>query len=203
MENWMQAAGQLAQAGLPSLGTLVGSIAGGPLGGSIGGAVGRGAAAAIGAALGVPATPEAISQAVAADPAAAQVKLAAIEADAKTQADYLADVANARATTVQLAQTGSKIAWGAPVVSVIISMGFFTVMFMLFFIKAEMPQSVFQLLSILFGVLATLFTQVGNYWLGSSEGSRRNADAIREVARSATMPGPAQVATSVANAIRR
>jgi len=59
------------------------------------------------------------------------------------------------------------------------------------------------LLSILFGVLATLFTQVSNYWLGSSEGSRRNADAIREVARSATMPGPAQVATSVANAIKR
>lgn len=188
MENWMQAAGQLAQAGLPSLGALVGSIAGGPLGGSIGGAVGRGAAAAIGAALGVPATPDAITQAVAADPAAAQVKLAAIEADAKTQADYLADIANARATTVQLAQAGSKIAWGAPVVSMIISLGFFIVMFMLFFIKAEMPQSVFQLLSILFGVLATLFTQVGNYWLGSSEGSRRNADAIREVARVAALP---------------
>lgn len=188
MENWMQAAGQLAQAGLPSLGALVGSIAGGPLGGSIGGAVGRGAAAAIGAELGVPATPDAITQAVAADPAAAQVKLAAIEADAKTQADYLADIANARATTVQLAQAGSKIAWGAPVVSMIISLGFFIVMFMLFFIKAEMPQSVFQLLSILFGVLATLFTQVGNYWLGSSEGSRRNADAIREVARVAALP---------------
>jgi hypothetical protein len=203
MENWMQAAGQLAQAGLPSLGTLIGGIAGGPLGGSIGGAVGRGAAAAIGAALGVPATPEAITQAVAADPDAARVKLAAIEADAKTQADYLADVANARSTTVQLAQAGSKIAWGAPVVSVIISMGFFTVMFMLFFIKAEMPQSVFQLLSILFGVLATLFTQVGNYWLGSSESSRRNADTIRDVARSASIPGPAQVAASVASAIKR
>jgi hypothetical protein len=183
MDGWQSIAGQLAQIGLPALGGLFG----GPLGSTIGGIVGKGVAAA----LGVEPTPQAVSTAITANPADAQIKLAQIEAETKSQQAYLADLANARGTTVQLAQAGSKIAWGAPVVSVIISLGFFTVMFMLFFVKAEMPQSVFQLLSILFGVLATMFSQVGNYWLGSSEGSRRNADAVREVARSAVAPAPA------------
>lgn len=178
--EWASLGGQLAQIGLPALGTLFG----GPLGGTIGAVVGK----SIAATLGVPATPEAVSQAVASDPSGAALKLAEIEAETKRQDAYLADLANARGTTVSLAQAGSKIAWGAPVVSLVISLGFFTVMFMLFFVKAEMPQSVFQLLSILFGVLATLFTQVGNYWLGSSEGSRRNADAIRAVAQQAVVP---------------
>lgn len=178
--DWSALAGQLAQIGLPALGTLFG----GPLGGAVGGIVGKGVAAA----LGVAPTPEAVSKAIADDPTGASIKLAEIEAETKRQDAYLADLANARGTTVSLAQAGSKIAWGAPVVSLVISLGFFTVMFMLFFVRSEMPQSVFQLLSILFGVLATLFTQVGNYWLGSSEGSRRNADTIRAVAQQAVGP---------------
>ena len=192
--EWLKLAGQMAQVGLPSLGTLLGTAFGGPLCAGIGGAVGRTAASAIGAALGVPPTPEAISGAIAADPDGARVRLAEIEADAKTQADYLADVANARQQTVQLAQAGSSIAWGAPVVSVIITLGFFGVMFLLLFVKQEMPTNVFALLNILLGVLAALFTQVGNYWLGSSDGSRRNADTIRQVAQSAVTPSPTAVA---------
>ena len=193
--DWSSLAGQMAQIGLPALGTLFG----GPLGGTIGGIVGKGVAAA----LGVEPTPQAVATAIQADPAAAQVKLAQIEAETKSQAAYLADIANARGTTVQLAQAGSNIAWGAPVVSTIICIGFFAVLFMLFFVRVEMPSSVFQLLSVILGVLAGLMTQVGNYWLGSSEGSRRNADTIRDVARSAVSPPPGLVAAAVAQAVKR
>ncbi len=193
--EWQSIAGQLAQIGLPALGGLFG----GPLGSTIGGIVGKGVAAA----LGVEPTPQAVATAIQADPAAAQVKLAQIEAETKSQAAYLADIANARGTTVQLAQAGSNIAWGAPVVSTIICIGFFAVLFMLFFVRVEMPSSVFQLLSVILGVLAGLMTQVGNYWLGSSEGSRRNADTIRDVARSAVSPPPAVVAATLAQAVKR
>ncbi|GLS45174.1 hypothetical protein [Methylobacterium brachythecii] len=195
MDGWQQIAGQLAQIGLPALGGLFG----GPLGGTIGGLVGKGVAAA----LGVEATPQDVSQAIQADPSAASVKLAQIEAETKAREGDLQDLASARNQTIQLAQAGSGIAWGAPVVSIVIGLGFFLVMFMLFFVRAEMPSSVFQLLSILFGVLATLFTQVGNYWLGSSEGSRRNGDAIRGLAQQAVTPSPAQIASQVVNAVRR
>lgn len=193
--QWSSLAGQLAQIGLPALGTLFG----GPLGGTIGGLVGKGVAAA----LGVEPTPQAVATAIQADPSAAAVKLAQIEAETKANEAGLADIANARSTTVQLATVGSSIAWGAPVVSVVVTIGFFGIMFMLFFVRAEMPQSVFQLLSVMMGILATAFGAVVQYWTGSSDSSRRNGDAIREVARSATTPGPAQVAATVAQAVKQ
>lgn len=203
MEGWQNVVGQLVQLGLPTLGGLVGNLIVPGLGGAAGSAAGKVAAGAIAGALGVEAKPEAVSAAIQQDPQGAAQKLAQIEAQSKDLAAYLADVADARSTTVQLAKAGSNIAWGAPVVSVIIGVGFFSVMIMLFFVRAEMPSSVFQLLSILFGVLATLFTQVGNYWLGSSEGSRRNADTIRQVAQSAVTPPPGIVAAQVAQAAKR
>ena len=195
MDGWQGIAGQLAQIGLPALGSLFG----GPLGGTIGGLVGKGVAAA----LGVEATPQAVATAIQADPGAAALKLAQIEAETKGREADLADIANARSTTVQLATVGSSIAWGAPVVSVVVTVGFFGIMFMLFFVRAEMPQSVFQLLSVMMGILATAFGAVVQYWTGSSDSSRRNGDAIREVARSATTPGPAQIAATVAQAVKR
>lgn len=177
MDGWQNIAGQLAQIGLPALGSLFG----GPLGSAIGGIAGK----AVAGALGVPATPEAVSRAIEDDPSAAQVKLAQIEADTKAREGELADIANARNQTIQLAQAGSGIAWGAPVVSLTITIGFFGVLIMLFFVRVEMPSSVFQLLSVILGVLAGLMTQVGNYWLGNSEGSRRNADSVRQLAATA------------------
>jgi hypothetical protein len=195
MDGWQSVAGQLVQIGLPALGGLFG----GPLGSTIGGLVGKGVAAA----LGVEATPQAVTAAIQADPNAAAVKLAQIEAETKEKGAELADIANARGTTVQLAQLGSSIAWGAPVVSFTVTLGFFSILFMLFFVRSEMPQSVFQLLSVMLGILATAFSAVVQYWTGSSESSRRNGDAIREVARSATSPSPGQVATQVAAAVKR
>jgi hypothetical protein len=195
MDGWQSVAGQLAQIGLPALGGLFG----GPLGGAIGGLVGKGVAAA----LGVEPTPQAVSQAIQADPNGAAVKLAQIESETKAKADELADIQSARATTVQLAQAGSSIAWGSSVVSVIVTLGFFGIMAGLFFIRSEMPQSVFQLLSVMLGILATAFASVVQYWTGSSESSRRNGDAIRDVARSAVTPSPGQVAQTVANAVKR
>lgn len=184
MENWMQAAGQLAQAGLPSLGALVGSIAGGPLGGSIGGAVGRGAAAAIGAALGVPATPDAITQAVAADPAAAQAKLAMIEADAKTQADYLADIANARAMQLGLVQSHSWVQNMPAILTLLIIASWIMLTGALYFVQAEIPERVYQLLSQAYGASNLALGTAIAFWLGSSRSSQ-----VKDSQITALLPG--------------
>lgn len=190
--DWASVGGQLAQIGLPALGGLFG----GPLGGAIGGIAGK----AVAAALGVEATPQAVSAAVQADPSGAQVKLAQIEAETKSKEADLADIANARSTTVQLVQAGSNLAWGGPVVDVVVTVGFFGLLALLFFVKNEMPQSVFQLLSVMLGVLATAFSSIVQYWRGSSESSRQNGEAIRQVAASAVTPSPGAVAQTAIKA---
>jgi hypothetical protein len=83
--DWKDLAGTLIKTGAP----LIGTALGGPLGGTIGGFAGK----LVADALGVEATPEAVSAAVAADPAGAADKLA--NADAQWQA--MAEIAKADA----------------------------------------------------------------------------------------------------------
>ncbi len=193
---WSSLAGPLLQAGLPALGGLLG----GPLGSTVGSVVGT----AIAKTLGVPPTPQAVAQKIEADPSGSAVALAQIEAETKAREAELADIASARNQTIQLAHAGSPIAWGAPVVSLIVTVGFFGIMAGLFFVRSEMPQSVFQLLSVMLGILATAFASVVQYWTGSSESSRRNGDTVRALAQQVVTPSPTQVARdAIAVAKRR
>lgn len=128
-------------------------------------------------------TPDDASRAVAAvqaDP----VKLAEVyRLQAETTVKLIAmdneDRASARGQTVALAQAGSAIAWGAPIVSVLVVAGYFTVMWRLFGADSDAPPNVFALLNMLFGALTIGFGQVCNYWLGSSAGSKAKDDALR------------------------
>ena len=71
---------------------------------------------------------------------------------------------DARAQTVELAKAGSKIAWGAPVVSSVVSLGFISVAFWAV-IHGIVDNPV---TSMLLGALATKFSTTVDYWLGSS-----------------------------------
>jgi hypothetical protein len=170
-----QLAAQLASVAAP--------ILGGALGGPAGAIIAPLVVNSIGAALGVPPTPDAISAAIKADPTGSAGKIAAVEAaqgaaiKSATQA-YLDDVANARATEVQYVQSGSSVSWGAPVVSVIIVLGFIGSLLILFFMHSDLPDRVFQLLNITIGILGTTFVQVCNFWLGSSQGSAEKSSQI-------------------------
>lgn len=170
---------------LPLIGQAAPTI-GGLLGGLIpfpGGAIlGQVAGKMLGEALGVAPTPEAVKVAIeAGEPSVVAAKLS--EADAKMNVEVerfrlsLLDVQDARATTVKLDSTGSGIAWGAPVISVVIVVGFFAVMSLLFVIKTDFLPGTITLLNVLFGALIPAFGQVCNYWLGSSAGSA-NKDAL-------------------------
>ena len=109
-----------------------------------------------------------------------RVQLAGIAADrAETAAKaaqeelvaQLADVSNARAATVQLAQAGSPMAWGAAIVSAIVLVTFGGVMALA--LLRSLPQNAEPVLNVLLGTLGAMATSVVSYWVGSSVGSAR------------------------------
>jgi hypothetical protein len=85
----------------------------------------------------------------------------------------LGDIADARKQTLSLAQAGSRIAWGAPVVSAIVLVAFFAVVMALIWVP--MPPGSENILTILLGSLSTMASAVVGYWVGSSAGSADKA----------------------------
>ena len=130
-----------------------------------------------------------IERAVAADPnLALQFKQAVIQAAAEDKRmeleamkAQLADVASARAQTVELAKAGSAIAWGAPVISTIITVGFFVMLWLV--INREIPEGSQQLANIMLGSLGASFTAVVSYWVGSSAGSAQKTAVLAAAGR--------------------
>ena len=127
-----------------------------------------------------------------ADPAAAaalQQRLAEIALDAtkaelaeaaQQRQDELTSIeltdrntAGARSTMQALASASSPIAWGAPLVSVVVTVGFFIVLTMLMRsgLRSTDDKTV-DIINIAVGVLGTGFATVVNFWLGSSSSSR-------------------------------
>ncbi|WP_156480902.1 hypothetical protein [Variovorax sp. PAMC 28711] len=105
--------------------------------------------------------------------------------DQAREAAYIDDTKSARQQTVDLTKSGSGIAFGAPVVSTLIVVGYFFCIYRLFIVQADLPANAFQLLNVMFGALSLAFGQVCNYWLGSSAGSKRSGDAVRKIAEQA------------------
>ena len=170
----------------PTIGGLLGGLIPFPGGAILGQVAGK----VLAEALGVPPTPEAVKNAIeTGDQDVVQAKLSEAETRMQTEVEKfkasLEDVQNARSTTVELAKAQSSIAWGAPVVSVVIVVGFFTVMTMLFVVKVDLPPNSVGLLNVLFGALIPAFGQVCNYWLGSSAGSNDKTATIAAMAGTA------------------
>ena len=80
-----------------------------------------------------------------------------------------ADTANARGQTADLAKAGSPLAWGAPVISVVVLMMFALIVLMAIYYPVK-DQST-ALINAVLGTLATMSTAVVTYWVGSSAGS--------------------------------
>lgn len=174
LNDWASVAGQVVKIGAPTIGAVLGGPAGGVLGDLVGNLLGQ--------ALGVPATPEAIGAAINSDPAAA-AKVQAVEASAGAHLSLLEaqvqDKANARSQTVELVKTGSGIAWGAPVVSAIVTTGFCAITAWAV-VHGVSNDGVTQTLV---GVFATGFANVVGYWLGSSFGSQQKDATIAAAIR--------------------
>jgi hypothetical protein len=107
---------------------------------------------------------------------AAQSAAASAKANQDALAAQLADIANARSTTLDLAHAGSTMAWGAPAVSVIVLITFGSVMALTLF--HSLPAGAEPILNVLLGTLGAMATSVVSYWVGSSAGSARKDDRL-------------------------
>lgn len=198
--DW-SAIGQLVGQAAPTLGGLLGGLVPFPGGAILGEVAGK----VIAASLGVPPTPEAVGNAInTRDPA--EVSAALSEAEAKINAEVekfkaqLEDIQDAREATFKLAKMGSPIAWGAPVVSVIITLGFITTLILLMTVRVNYNDVTGQALLLLIGSLSTMQVSVVSYWLGSSAGS---ADKSNQIAALAAQSPPKPVITKPTTGLRK
>ncbi len=130
------------------------------------------------------------------DPKAAQAQ---IEADPKLAEVFveqsrtalevfrleIQDIQGARAQTLALNQSGSAMAWGAPAVSILVTLMFAGALYIVLAQPLSLDERQATVANILLGVLGASMTQVINYWLGSSSGSKRSGDAVRTIAERA------------------
>lgn len=121
-------------------------------------------------------SPGAVTAAIAADPELGREIEARLNVMAEMERIAAADRKDARAAMAALAQTGSSIAWGAPVVSVIVLVAFAGTM-ALTLLRAIPPGSE-TVLNVLLGTLAAMATSVVSFWVGSSAGSQRKTDLL-------------------------
>lgn len=166
----------LTKAGAPILGTIIG----GPVGTLAGAAIG-----ALAEALGTPATPDAVKTAIQTGGPQAEVIVQRVEAEKAPalNADLeaiLRDRQGARDHTVALLDKGSAMAWGAPVVSLIVVIGF--VVLSLLAMKPEAAGVRSDVVLYLLGAWQSLATAVISYWVGSSAGSASKDVALKQMA---------------------
>ncbi|TWA87150.1 hypothetical protein FBZ83_10112 [Azospirillum brasilense] len=144
--------------------------------------VGKAAVSVVSAVTGVPIdTPADAERAVAAvqtDPA----KLAELYRQQGDQVVALLrldneDRASARAQTVELAKAGSRISWGAPVVSTIVLVTFGVVLYR---VLSQPAGEIDQNATLMLGALTTMASAVVSYWVGSSAGSAAKDKLLRK-----------------------
>ena len=160
---------------LINLSPVIGTVLGGPVGGVIGGGV-----KALASLITGEDDPARILASLNADPE----KLAALENRAKELEleelrIHAADRDSARSLTARLSEAGSKAAWSAPIISLVVTLGFFTMLYVV--LKVEIPAESKDSALILLGALAAGFTQVLNFWLGSSKGSSDKNRTIERI----------------------
>jgi hypothetical protein len=106
----------------------------------------------------------------------------------------LSDVAGARAQTIDLARAGSKLAWGAAVVSVIVLVSFGVMAWLVMY--SPIPPGSADLAARIEHTFELLCVGVVSYWVGSSAGSAAKNDMLFQ---STPIPPGAPGATAASN----
>lgn len=116
------------------------------------------------------------------DPKLAEQFRAKLDAETAALRLQIEDTQDARATTVKLAEAGSSISWGAPVISVIVTVGFLAILTLLVLRPLGLDTVQVTVLNVLLGYLGAGFQQTVNYWLGSSAGSATKDATLKQIA---------------------
>lgn len=109
--------------------------------------------------------------------AAFQARLDAETQQLKTQVE---DVQHARETGIAYIQAGSSIAYGPPIVTFAVLGTFACVMMTV--IWRGVPPGNDIIVTGLIELLKVMSVSCVSYWMGSSSGSKRSGDAVREIA---------------------
>jgi hypothetical protein len=129
--------------------------------------------------------PAVIADAAKNDPNLVALYIERVKAETAQFLASIEDTKDARAQTIKLVEAGSSIAWGAPTISIIVTVGFVAVLTLWMLHPPSSEPATINVLSILIGSLGASFVQVCNYWLGSSAGSA----AKDKLLLAATPPG--------------
>jgi hypothetical protein len=105
-----------------------------------------------------------------------------MEAATKDEQAYFADVQSARTQTTSLAQVNSPIAYGAPIMSAVVTIGFIVILTL--FVTYALSLDAYQqsVVTILIGYLGAAFQQAVNYWLGTTRQSREKDTVLASLA---------------------
>lgn len=123
-----------------------------------------------------------IAKQIATNPALADQFKAKLEAETAALTAQLADVQDARASNVKLAELGHAGYWSGPIIDMVVVLGFFMVLGLLVLRPVTMDQTQFAVANILLGTLGTSFVQIINYHRGSSAGSASKDAALKQMA---------------------
>lgn len=110
----------------------------------------------------------------------------------------LGDVMGARQQTLSLAALGNKMAWAAPVVSVVVTVGFFVVFGVLIYAPNQADPGRAAVLNILVGALTSGYLTVLAFWLGSSAESARKTTLLANSVPAHLLPAPAALVPAAA-----
>jgi hypothetical protein len=104
--------------------------------------------------------------------------------DSATQEEqaFFADAQSARNQTVELAKVSSPIAYGAPVMSAVVTVGFIVVLTLFVTYALQLDAYQQSVVTILIGYLGAAFQQAVNYWLGTSRQSREKDNVLASLA---------------------
>jgi len=158
------------------------------LGNAIVPGIGGAAGSLIAKALGCEPKPEAIETAISKDPQAA-LKLKELEtkhseflisAAHENDKMYLTDVQSARQREIEVTRSTGKINWPMYLIALVIFLGFFIVLGLLFKIPLIMANK--DIIVYTVGGLQTAFITVVAYFFGSSKGSSEKNDILSKTA---------------------
>lgn len=167
----------------------IASLLGGPAAGTALGHVADAAQAAFGTT-----DPEQIKLKMQQDASATERFKAEIDARLHELDAQLADLQDARHQTVDLAKVGSAIAWGAPIVSALVTFGFFGVLVLYLYRPIGSDN---QVVTMLVGTMATAFGAVVQYWLGSSAGSKGKDTLLAQLSTTSTVTAAGTIKDAV------
>lgn len=129
---------------------------------------------------------------------ALRIRLAEIAAEARRQeraADLeemkaeIADVADARLRTQELAQAGNPMAWVPAILTFVITIGFFLAFFgIMFGWTQEIDRGWRDIALQLCGVITSAFMACIAYWMGTSRGAVQMREGFQRL--SGALPGP-------------